>query len=449
MIARRVDPTLFRSHPLFAGAEEVLRVLRRAGHEALLAGGCVRDCLLGRTAEDFDVATSAEPSDVRGLFSKTVLVGERFGTVGVLVGDVLVQVTTFRSEGPYRDGRHPDAVVFSDAKTDALRRDFTVNGLFADTERGEIRDYVGGLADLDRRLIRAIGKPEERFREDALRLLRAARFSAVLGFSVEKETQDAVRRLAPALLRVSAERIRDELMKLLRGADPAGGIRILDDLALLAVILPEIAAMRGVDQPREFHPEGDVFVHTLLVLEKLEPKEPILLLGALFHDVGKPPTFQVADRIRFNKHDKVGAQLTRGILRRLAFSNEEVEDVASLVEQHLQFAQVRQMREGKRRRFLRQDRFDRHLALHRADCLASHGKLDLYDFCRAELARLTAEDLSPKRLITGSDLIEMGFSPGPLFHEILDALEDEQLEGRVRSRAEAEAWVRRNFPQTT
>jgi poly(A) polymerase len=406
----------------------------------------VRDLLLGRAPADFDVATDAHPDRLMDLFPQSDRVGAHFGVVLVRDGMAQVEVATFRSEQDYRDGRRPAAVRFErDARQDALRRDFTINGLLLDPESGRVFDYVGGRRDLDARMVRAIGDPAVRFGEDHLRMLRAIRFAARLGFAIDPATFAAIRAEHSLVLRVSAERVRDELVRILREGGARRGFELLDAAGLLADLLPEIAAMQGVAQPPEYHPEGDVWVHTLLLLEHLDRPTVTLALGALLHDVGKPPTFRVAERIRFDGHVEEGIRLAGAILSRLRFSRWEIEQVEALVAQHMRFQHVSRMKESTLKRFLRLPRFEEHLELHRLDCLASHGRLDNYEFLRRKLAEFSADELQPARLLTGADLIAAGYSPGPRFAEILAAVEDAQLEGRIRTAGEALDLVRERF----
>ncbi|HET6203714.1 MAG TPA: CCA tRNA nucleotidyltransferase [Planctomycetota bacterium] len=444
----RFEPSALAAARGGGGAEAagVVDRLRKAGHEAYLAGGVVRDLLLGREPGDFDVATSARPEEVERLFRRTVPLGRAFGTIAVVGEKESVQVTTFRRDGLYVDARHPESVSFGGAREDARRRDFTVNGIFGDPASGEVLDYVGGVPDLRAGVLRAIGDPDARFREDALRILRFPRFAAQLGFDLDPATEEAARATAGLLSRISAERIRDEIAKILTGPAPGRGLRLLDRLGILPVVLPEIAAMKGVAQPPEFHPEGDVFEHTCLVLEQLEPRSLFLAFAALLHDVGKPPTFRVAERIRFDGHAKIGSQMSERILRRLRFSRREVEGVARLVADHLRMPDVPKMREGRRRLFLRRADFEDLLALHRADCLGCHGDLAVYRAVGEARARLREEELRPPRLLSGNDLIALGYPPGPRFGEILRGLEVAQLEGEVADREAAVGWVRARHP---
>jgi poly(A) polymerase len=428
-------------------AIRIVETLRKAGFKAYFAGGCVRDQVMGHEPQDYDIATDARPETVMRFFPKTIPVGVSFGVVIVLEGPYQFEVATFRSDGQYLDGRHPVEVHFSSEEEDARRRDFTINGMFYDPLAGKIVDYVGGQADIKAGLIRCIGNPRERFSEDKLRLMRAVRFAAQFDYKIESKTYQALLDLAGQITIVSAERIRDELSKMLIGPRPAQGLRMLHQTGLLKIILPEVAAMEGVQQPPEFHPEGDVWVHTLLMLEKMVPASSFdFALGVLLHDVGKPPTFTVKDRIRFDNHCQVGANMSEEICTRLKLSRKQTEKVVELVREHLRFKDVRQMRESKLKRFLRGEHFSDHLELHRLDCLASHGDLSNWEFCKQKLEEIGPEEMRPEKLITGNDLIQMGYIPGPLFSQILTAVEDAQLEGRVKDREAALELIQRQFP---
>jgi putative nucleotidyltransferase with HDIG domain len=428
-------------------ARTIISTLRQAGFQAYLVGGCVRDLLLGCRPKDFDVATDAPPQRLLELFPNSGQVGAHFGVVLVRDGSHHVEVATFRSEHDYKDGRRPSSVHFeSDPRGDVLRRDFTINGLMMDVATGEVLDYVGGRADLDRRLIRAIGDAEARFREDHLRLLRAIRFAARLRFEIEPATLAAIRQCHPLIRDVSAERVRDELVRILTEGGARRGFELLDSTGLLEDVLPEIAAMKGVEQPPEFHPEGDVWVHTLLLLEKLDRASPTLAWGALLHDVGKPGTFRMAERIRFDGHVEEGVRLAHRILSRLRCSRNDLEQVEALIANHMRFKDVPQMRESTLKRFLRLAKFDEHLELHRLDCLSSHGHLETYELLRDKLRELSQEQLKPKPLLTGRDLIAEGYRPGAQFSKILAAVEDAQLEGRIRTREQGLELVRQSFP---
>jgi poly(A) polymerase len=459
-------------------AISIIRSLRDHGHQAYLAGGCVRDLLLGREPADYDVATSATPDEVMRIFPQTYAVGAQFGVVLVPApessvfsvvekdanhrghrdhgGDQsvaskanAVEVATFRSDIGYSDGRHPDEVRFSkDPREDVQRRDFTINGMLLDPVSNQVLDYVGGQEDLQARTIRAIGDPERRFAEDKLRMLRAVRFAARFGYAIEAKTFAAIQKLAPHIHQVSRERVRDELTKILTEGHARDAFLLLDATGLLYQVLPEIEGMKGVEQPPQFHPEGDVFVHTLLLLEKLpQPCPPTLAWGALLHDVGKPPTFRVApDRIRFDGHVDVGVKMGEEICRRFRFSNQDTEQILALIAHHMRFAQVMQMNQSTLKKFLRMPRFEEHLDLHRLDCQASHGNLASYEFVRGKLADTPPEVMRPAPLITGDDLIAAGYEPGPRFKEILGAVEDRQLEGRLATREDAMRFALREFP---
>jgi len=456
-------------------AAEIVRTLRERGHQAYFAGGCVRDLLLGREPADYDVSTDATPQQVMQISPQTFAVGEQFGVVlvpesGGATGvsstssgqalaregersNATVEVATFRSDVGYSDGRHPDEVRFSkDPREDVQRRDFTINGMMLDPETNKVLDFVGGRDDLKAGIVRAIGDPERRFAEDKLRMLRAVRFAARFEYTIDPATMAAIQKLASQIRQVSNERVREELTKMLTEGHARRAFELLDATGLLREVLPEIAAMTGVEQSPQYHPEGDVFVHTLLLLDKLRPGgsgaiSKTLAWGALLHDVGKPPTFRIApDRIRFDGHVAVGVKMAAEICRRLRFSNHETDQILALVDNHMRFADVHRMKQSTLKRFLRLPAFDEHLELHRLDCLSSHGQLDSYDYSREQLQSLPPEAIRPTPLITGRDLIEAGYEPGPRFKEVLTAVEDAQLEGRLTSRAAAMEYVRREFP---
>ncbi len=430
----------------FLTAKRVLDALKKQGYQALFNGGCVRDRALGKVAKDFDIATSATPEQIQKLFEKTVLVGAAFGVVVVVEDGQSVEVATFRSEKDYHDGRHPSTVAFATLEEDVRRRDFTVNGLYWDGESSDPVDMVGGLNDLRKKILRTIGSPRDRFQEDHLRLLRAVRFAVQLGFEIEESTLQAVTELAALIVSVSTERIRDELTKILTSPQPGRGIRLLDQTGLLQHVLPEVITLKGVEQPAQYHPEGDVYVHTLMLLDQLNGAPAELAWGALLHDIAKPATFERAvDRIRFNGHDVLGAKMSEGILRRLAFSNESRELICALVREHLRFKDAKNMKVSTLKRFFSLERFDLHMALHKIDCLASHGDLTAYAFCQAKLEEFSKEPPPPLRLVTGGDLIEMGLSPGPEFSAILRLVEDAILEGTVKTKEEGLALVRQRL----
>ncbi|MGB0035644.1 MAG: CCA tRNA nucleotidyltransferase [Candidatus Acidiferrales bacterium] len=432
-------------------AEKICRTLRDAGHQAYFVGGCVRDILLKREPADYDVSTDATPDRVQDLFPRSLAVGAQFGVIVVTDGDDQVEVATFRSDIGYSDGRHPDRVVFSaSAEEDVQRRDFTINALLIDPRSDEVLDFVGGRADLHAGIIRAIGDARERFREDKLRMIRAVRFAARFGYAIQSATFGAIQKLAPDIVQVSAERIREELTKLLTEGRAHRGFELLDESRLLGELLPEVSQMKGVEQPAQFHPEGDVWTHTLLMLQQLNAGcSTTLAWGVLLHDVGKPPTFTPANgpggRIRFDQHVEVGTRMAEEICRRLRFSNEDTEQVAALVANHLRFKDVAQMRQSTLKRFVRLNRFEEHLELHRLDCLSSHRNLDGYEFVRRFLAETPPTEVHPPRLLTGDDLKAMGFSPGPAFKEILEAVEDAQLNGKIHTPEEAHRFVKETY----
>jgi poly(A) polymerase len=428
-------------------ALRIVEKLRLHGYETYFAGGWVRDLLLHRKPKDIDIATSAHPEVVTTLFSQTALVGAQFGVVQVRLYRRQFEVATFRQEGPYFDGRHPSSVSYACAREDAQRRDFTVNGLFFDPVRNEIIDYVGGQDDLARKILRTIGNAEERFGEDKLRMLRALRFACSLDFSLASETWEAIVKMAPQIKQTSWERIRDELLQIFTGPHPAQGLALLSESGLLAEILPEVAAMRGIEQPSEYHPEGDVFEHTRLALSLLRRRSPVLALATLLHDVGKPLTYSVRDRIRFDGHVDAGVQKAEEICRRLRLPNADIDAILSLVRHHLRFMHVHEMKESTLRRFLAMPHFKDHLELHRVDCLSSHRQMDSYSFCRKKLREIQHEPKPIAALLRGKDLIDLGYQPGPLFKEILRQVEDLQLEKALGTREEALDYVCRNYPR--
>jgi poly(A) polymerase len=472
----------------FDAALAIVGKLRAAGFEAYLAGGCVRDLLLGREPMDYDVATSATPDVVLRLFPRTFAVGAHFGVVLVATCGgasgafgagtcgaaddscaaetesappaVVTEVATFRSDGAYSDGRHPDAVRYTvSAEEDVRRRDFTINGLLLDPLQGAdfsrgggslcpaVIDHVGGLADLEAGVVRAIGRPELRFKEDHLRMLRGVRFAARFGFELEAATAAAMRSLAAKTGLVSRERVRDELTKMLTEGHARRAFELLDETGLLAEVLPEVERMKGVEQPPQFHPEGDVWTHTLLLLGQLEAGCPLTLAwGALLHDVGKPATFRRAERIRFDGHVEVGVAMGAEICRRFRFSNDETRQVLSLIENHMRFADAPRMKAATLKRFFRLESFPEHLALHRMDCLAAAGDLGNWEFVRERYESIPEEAVRPTPLITGRELIAAGYKPGAGFKEMLRAVEDAQLEGLITTAEEALKLVRQRFP---
>jgi poly(A) polymerase len=441
-------------------AERVCRTLREAGHQAYFVGGCVRDLLLNRQPADYDVATNATPDRVQQLFPHSLAVGAQFGVVVVTEesaegNSLQVEVATFRSDVGYSDGRHPDRVMYTNsAAEDAKRRDFTINALFLDPETNEVLDFVGGRDDLRAGIIRAIGRAEDRFREDKLRMARAVRFAARFRYAIEAATFSAIAKLAPEIHQVSAERLRDELTKLLTEGAARRGFELLDETRLLPELLPEISRMKGVEQPPQFHPEGDVWTHTLMMLDGLPAGcSPTLAWGVLLHDVGKPPTFAPPSgpngRIRFDRHVEVGTVMAEEICRRFRFSNDDTAQIAALVANHLKFKDVPQMKPATLKRFVRLDRFEEHLELHRLDCLSSHRNLENYDLVRQFLADTPPEQVRPARLLTGDDLVGLGFKPGKAFKAILEAVEEAQLNGKVHTKDEALRLVKENLAAQT
>jgi len=427
-------------------ATAIVRRLRSHGYEALLAGGCVRDEILGRTPKDYDVATSAPPERVLALFPGSVPVGVQFGVVLVPAGRARVEVATFRRDGVYLDSRHPVAVHFGSAEEDARRRDFTINGMFWDPVAERLIDHVGGRRDLDRGVVRAIGDARARLDEDKLRMLRAVRLAARLGFTIEPATWEVVRREAAGITRIAYERIGEEIRLILSEGAAARGLELLRASGLLAVLLPEVAAMEGVAQSPDYHPEGDVWQHTLKVVEQLRDPSETLAFGALLHDVAKPRcAARQGDRITFYGHTEQGAEMAVAICQRLKRSRAVWERVAYLVRNHLRLVNAPAMRRATLKRFLREDGIEELLELARIDALGASGDLQYYDFCRAALAALPAEEMRPAPLVTGHDLIALGMSPGPRFGEMLRAVEEQQLEGTLATREDALAWVRERW----
>ena len=431
-----------------AFAAGIVSQLRERGHVAYFAGGCVRDLLRGQVPKDIDIATDARPETVQKLFPRTYAVGAHFGVIVVLQDGLQFEVATFRSDGAYVDGRRPESVTFATAEEDAARRDFTINGMFFDPVGEKVIDFVGGRADLEARLVRAIGEPAERFAEDRLRMLRAVRFATTLGFEIEARTWDALVKSAPAIAEISAERIREELVRIFMSPHRARGWDLLDASGLMRVVLPELEAMKGCEQPPQFHPEGDVFKHTRIMLELLPNETSLpLVLSVLFHDIGKPPTSSVDEngRIRFNGHDRVGAEMTEALMQRLRFSRAEIDATVEAVRQHMVFKDVPRMRIAKLKRFMARPTFADELELHRVDCASSHGMLDNYEFLQEKRAEFANEPIIPPPLVRGDDLKALGLKPGPQFGEILEAVETRQLEGALRTREEALEWVRREY----
>jgi poly(A) polymerase len=429
-------------------AREIAARLRESGHIAYFAGGCVRDMVRGLTPKDYDVVTDARPEVVQTLFPRTFAVGAHFGVIIVLEKSFQFEVATFRSDDAYIDGRHPSAVHFSSPEEDAQRRDFTINGMFYDPVAEKVIDLVGGCPDIDAKLVRAIGDPARRFAEDRLRMLRAVRFATALDYQIDKHTWDALVANAVTINQISAERIRDELMRIFLSPNRVRGWDLLDASGLMRAILPELEAMKGVLQPEQFHPEGDVFVHTRLMLQLLPEEVSIpLVFAVLFHDVAKPVTATVdkTGRIRFNEHDRIGAEMTEAIMRRLRFSGAEIEATVEMVRQHMVFKDAPKMRVAKLKRFMARPTFDDELELHRVDCESSHRMLDNHEFLLRKREEFANEPIIPPPLMRGDDLIALGLKPGPRFGQILEAVETRQLEGTLRTREEALEWVKREY----
>lgn len=431
-----------------AAAIDIIGKLQEKGHIAYLAGGCVRDMLRGETPKDYDIATSALPEEITSIFTKTREVGVHFGVVIVIVNNQAFDVATFRNDGSYKDGRHPEEVTFSTPQDDTARRDFTVNGIFFDPISEKYIDFVEGKSDIDKKVIRAIGEPNLRFQEDHLRLLRAIRFAARFDYKIEAETWNSIKSNASGITKISKERIRDELTKILLNENRVLGFDLLVESGLMEHIIPQILQLKGCEQPPQFHPEGDVFVHTRLMLSLLKDAPSIeLVLSVLLHDIGKPATYsfdEEADRIRFNGHDKLGAEMSEQILRDLKFSNSIIEDVVQMVANHMTFKDVQKMRQSKLKRFMSRSTFNDEIELHRVDCLGSWGGLDNYDFLNKKMVEFANEPIIPQPLLTGKDLIELGWSPGPDLGQTLNSVQDMQLEGKLNSKDEALDWVKSN-----
>ena len=431
-----------------AAAIDIIGKLQEKGHIAYLAGGCVRDMLRGETPKDYDIATSALPEEITSIFTKTREVGVHFGVVIVIVNNQAFDVATFRNDGSYKDGRHPEEVTFSTPQDDTARRDFTVNGIFFDPISEKYIDFVEGKSDIDKKVIRAIGEPNLRFQEDHLRLLRAIRFAARFDYEIEAETWNSIKSNASGISKISKERIRDELTKILLNENRVLGFDLLVESGLMEHIIPQILQLKGCEQPPQFHPEGDVFVHTRLMLSLLKDAPSIeLVLSVLLHDIGKPATYsfdEEADRIRFNGHDKLGAEMSEQILRDLKFSNSIIEDVVQMVANHMTFKDVQKMRQSKLKRFMSRSTFNDEIELHRVDCLGSWGGLDNYDFLNKKMVEFANEPIIPQPLLTGKDLIELGWSPGPDLGQTLNSVQDMQLEGKLNSKDEALDWVKSN-----
>jgi putative nucleotidyltransferase with HDIG domain len=423
--------------------------LSDAGHVAYFAGGCVRDALLGIDPKDYDIATSATPDEVQALFPNSTAIGAHFGVILVKQDGFPFEIATFRHDGSYNDGRHPESVTFSTPEDDATRRDFTANGLFQNPQSGEIIDFVSGQKDIDARVIKAIGRPSDRFQEDALRLMRAVRFATTLEFEIEPSTWSAICDNSDLLEKISSERIRDEFTRILVSNHPARGFDLLTESGLMRHIVPEVYDLIGCEQPPQWHPEGDVYTHTRIMLEMLEDDPtPELALSVLLHDIGKPATYtydEADERIRFNGHDRVGAEMAEVILRRLKYSNQTTDEVCVMVANHMNFMNVQKMRTAKVKRFMARPTFEDEMELHRVDCASSNGFTDNYEFLRAKEEEFAAEPLIPTPLVTGKDLIDLGFKPGPEFKDILNQIQTEQLEGKLDDRDGAIQWINDNI----
>ncbi|HJX97266.1 MAG TPA: CCA tRNA nucleotidyltransferase [Chthoniobacterales bacterium] len=434
--------------PMEGTARAIAQRLRERGHIAYFAGGSVRDMVRGLPAKDFDIATDATPDVVQKIFSRTYAVGAHFGVVVVVENNFNFEVATFRADGAYLDHRHPVDVRFSSPEEDAKRRDFTINGMFFDPEKNEVIDFVGGRADIEKKIVRAIGDPTARFSEDRLRMLRAVRFATVLDYKIDNQTWDALLASAQSINEISAERIREELLKIFLSPNRVRGWEMLDQSGMMRNILPELEAMKGCLQPEQFHPEGDVFQHTKLMLGLLPEKVSVpLVLSVLFHDVGKPITSTVDEtgRIRFNEHDRIGAAMTESIMERLRFSRAEIDAVVEMVRQHMVFKDVPKMRVAKLKRFMARPTFEEELELHRVDCASSHQMMDNYEFLLRKREEFANEPIIPPPLVRGDDLIALGMKPGPKFGEILEAVETRQLEGALKDRQQALDWVKSEY----
>ncbi|MCK4965649.1 CCA tRNA nucleotidyltransferase [bacterium] len=426
-------------------AEWIVRKLNENGFKAYFAGGCVRDMIMGIDPKDYDIATSAKPEEIKNIFKKTVMVGAQFGVAVVIKDGKNYDVATFRKDKGCTDGRHPNTVIYTDEKEDVKRRDFTINGLLFDPLEDSIIDYVGGKKDIADGIIRTIGNPFERFNEDKLRLMRAVRIAARFDFAIEINTYEALVGSAHDIKDISKERVRDEIVKILTESNAKRGIELLNKTGLLDIILPEVTAMKGVEQPPEKHPEGDVYTHTLIMLDLMENPSAEFALGVLLHDVGKPAVFEKTDKIRFKKHAEVGAQIALQLLERLRFSNKQIEHIVNLVRNHSTFKDVKKMKKSTLKRFLSTEKFEDYLELHRLDRLASGRNLNTWEYCKEMLNKTPEEDLKPKPLITGDDLTDLGFKPGPHYKDILRHIEDEQLEGRIESKSEAVNIIKKEF----
>jgi tRNA nucleotidyltransferase/poly(A) polymerase len=428
-------------------ALDIVKRLTRGGYQALYAGGFVRDTLLGLPEKgDIDIATNATPETISGLFPQVVGVGEHFGVMIVVVGAIPFEVATFRSDIGAADGRHPRQIAYVDAQHDALRRDFTINGMFFDPLSEKLLDYVHGREDLQKKLVRSIGDPRLRFEEDFLRLIRGVRFAARFGFEIEANTWAALKEKANGVTRISAERIFQELDKILLGPNPDRALGLLHESGLLKIVLPEVFDTVGMQQPEQFHPEGDVFTHTVKALSLLDRPSRTTAWSVLLHDIGKPPTLSVSDRIRFSNHQHVGARMAEGVLARLKAPRDLTENVCESIDNHMNFMNVTKMRLSTLKKFLSRPTFEDEMELHRADCLASHGDISNYEFLRQKQREIPIDEVRPAALLTGKDLIALGLAPGPAFKKILGEAYDAQLEGTIYTPEDAIAWAKKNHP---
>src|SRR6266446_2032592 len=437
-----------KASPMEEAARRIAARLRESGHVAYFAGGCVRDLVRGLAPKDFDVATDAPPEAVQKIFPHTYAVGAKFGVVVVVENEMNFEVATFRSDDAYVDGRRPVSVHFSSPEEDAKRRDFTINGMFFDPAKNQVIDFVGGRADIEAKLVRAIGDPAQRFSEDRLRMLRSVRFAALLDFRIDHQTWDALLANAASINEISAERIREEIVRIFLSSQRVRGWDLLDSSGLMRAVLPEMDAMKGCLQPEQFHPEGDVFQHTRLMLSLLPEKVSVpLVFSVVFHDIAKAVTATVDEtgRIRFNEHDRIGAEMTEAIMKRLRFSRAEIDATVEMVRQHMVFKDVPKMRVAKLKRFMARPTFNEELELHRVDCESSHRVMDNYEFLLRKREEFANEPIIPPPLVRGDDLIALGLKPGPRFGEILEAVETRQLEGTLRNREEALEWVKREY----
>jgi len=430
---------------LYNTALSVVKTLQKHGFQAYFAGGCVRDRLMKRPPKDYDVATDARPNQVMKLFPKTLAIGKAFGVVVVIIQKQQVEVTTFRTESGYSDGRHPDHVKYASRDEDVARRDFTINGLLYDPIKDELVDLVSGQVDIKKKIVRTIGDARQRFKEDKLRMMRAIRFACELDFTIDPKTKKAIAKSARQIKKISVERIREELRRILICDRPDQGIKLLEQTGLLKRILPEVRKMKGVNQPKQFHPEGDVYVHTVAVMKHLRQPSFELALATLLHDVGKPGTFMITDRIRFHEHERLGSEMAERICQRLKLANSQTETICWIISKHLVFKDIDKMRVSTLKRLFSHKDYPLLAELHRADRLGSDMDLKPYHLAARIYKKLSKEELKPKPLINGYDLIKLGFKPGPIFSKILKHVEEAQLEQEVTNKDEALKLVQKNF----